>query len=133
MKRFLRSLVIHLFALWFVAQNIGGVDYQNSPYILTLGALALTITDSVLKPIINIFLLPFNLVTLGVFRWVSNVVTFYIATLLVSGFSIVTFTFKGLATPWFIIPEFYLSTLWAYVFVAFVISFITSLIFWIIK
>jgi len=130
MKRLLRSFFIHAFAIWVVAQNFGGIDYGNSWKYLALGAVALTIADGILKPLINLLLLPFNLVTLGVFRWVSGVITLYIATTLVSGFSVVPFVYPGLNSNWFIIPQIPFSLFAAYIVVAFAISLVAGLIFW---
>src|SRR3989338_4884607 len=83
MKRPLRSFFIHLLAIWLISKYLGGIDYGNNPQFLALGALALTAADMLLKPLLNLLLFPFNLVTLGFFRWISNVVTLYIATTLV--------------------------------------------------
>lgn len=132
MKRFLRSFAIHFLVLWFIAKNIGGIDYASDLRILAYGAAALTLTDSLVKPFINLLLLPFNLVTLGLFRWISNVVTLYIATALVPGFSVVAFTFSGLETNYLVIPSFYLSVFWAYIFLSFLISIFSSLLFWLV-
>ncbi|MBI4029439.1 MAG: phage holin family protein [Candidatus Blackburnbacteria bacterium] len=133
MKRFLRSFFIHLLVIWFVANSFGGINYQNNLQYLALGALALTFADSLLKPLINLLLLPFNLVTLGLFRWVSGVVTLYIATTLVRGFSIVSFTYPGFQSNMFIIPSITFSTFAAFIVVSFVISLISSFLFWISK
>lgn len=132
MKGFLRSLAVHAFVIWLVAQNLGGITYRNDFGILILGATALTIANSFLKPIINIFLLPLNLMTLGLFRWVANVATLYISTLLVSGFSVVAFTYQGLTTNWFIIPSIHFPLFGAFIIVAFFISLVASFIFWLI-
>ena len=133
MKRFLRSFFIHLFVVWFVANSFGGIDYQHNLQFLALGALALTFADSLLKPLINLLLLPFNLVTLGLFRWISGVVTLYIATTLVRGFSIVPFTYPGFQSNLFILPAMTFSPLLAFIVVSFVISFVSSFLFCISK
>lgn len=132
MKRLLRSFAIHFLVLWFIAKNIGGVEYGNDLRILAYGAVALTFADFLLKPLINILLLPFNLVTLGVFRWVSNVITLYIATALVPGFSVVAFVYKGLATNFLVIPSLELSLFPAYIAISFAISIFSSFLFWLV-
>ncbi len=129
MKRLLRSFLIHAFAIWFIAKNFGGIDYQNSLNFLALGAVALTVADGLLKPLINLLLLPFNLVTLGLFRWVSGVITLYIATTLVKGFQIVPFVYAGFQSNLFIIPSISFSLFTAYIIVAFLISLVTSFLF----
>lgn len=130
MKSLLRSYVVHTVVLWIVAENIGGIQFTDDPKILLLGSLALTIVDTLIKPLLNILLLPFNLVTLGTFRWVSSALTLYLSTLLVPGFSVIAFVYPGFNSSFFIIPEITFSLLWAYIMLSVIISFIVSFIFW---
>lgn len=130
MRRFLRSLTIHAIVLWFIATSIGGVDFGDDPKLLLLGALALTLAGTLLKPFINLLLLPLNLVTLGTFRWVSSAITLYIVTLVVPHMKITAFTYPGLATDLFIIPSISFSVVWAFIIVALLISFFSSILFW---
>ena len=130
MKGIIRSFVIHLGILWVIASAIGGIEYGGNFQTLAMGALALTAVDTLIKPFINLLLLPFNLVTLGTFRWISSVFTLYISTLLVPGFSVVPFRYPGLVTSMFIIPPIELSLLGAYVALSILISIGVSIIFW---
>jgi len=115
MKGLLRSFIVHTAVLWFIATNVGGIEFANDPKILLSASLALTLVDTLIKPFINLLLLPFNLVTLGVFRWVSSVAALY-----------------GLATEYFIIPSLTLSVLGAYILIAILVSFTVSLLFWLL-
>lgn len=130
-KKFLRSFVIHTFAIWFVAENIGGILYNNDFMILAFAGVALSFVEAFVRPILNILLLPFNLITLGVFRWVVNVFTLYITTLLVANFTIGAFKFAGANTAGVIFPAMEFTAFWAYVVVALTISIISSVLFWI--
>ncbi|MDO8503084.1 MAG: phage holin family protein [bacterium] len=130
MRRFLRSLTIHAIVLWFIATSVGGIDFGNDPKLLLLGALALTLADTLIRPFVNILLLPLNLVTLGTFRWVSSAITLYIVTLAVPSLKVTAFTYHGLATGFFIIPAVSFSVLWAFIIVALLISFFSSVLFW---
>lgn len=132
MKGLLRSFIIHAGILWFVASNVGGIEYANDIKILLGGAFALTLVDALIKPLINLLLLPFNLVTLGTFRWVSSVFALYLTTLVVPGFAIRAFNYPGLATEFFIIPSLSLSLLGAYILIAILVSFLVSFFFWIL-
>lgn len=132
MKRIIRAFAVYALILWFLANYIGGVEFGNDLKILLSGALALTLAEIFLKPIINLLLLPFNLVTLGVFRWVSNVLMLYITTLVVPGFSIVPFTYPGFSSNLFIIPEMQLGVIGAYILLSFVLSVIASFVFWLV-
>lgn len=130
MKGLFRSWLIHLGAIFFVASSVGGIDFGQDHKTLAMAALSLTLVDALIKPLINLLLLPFNLITLGTFRWISNVITLYLTTLVVPGFTISAFKYPGLVTPYFIIPEITLSLLGAYVLLAILISFIVSFFFW---
>ena len=132
MKGLLRSFIVHTAVLWFIAANVGGIEFANDPKILLSASLALTLVDTLIKPFINLLLLPFNLVTLGVFRWVSSVAALYLTTLLVQGFVIKAFAYPGLATEYFIIPSLTLSVLGAYILIAILVSFTVSLLFWLL-
>jgi putative membrane protein len=133
MKRLIRAFAVYGLVLWFLATYVGGVEFGNDPKNLLAGALALTLAETFLKPIINLLLLPFNLVTLGVFRWVSNVLMLYITSLIVPTFSIVPFTYPGFSSNLFIIPQLQLGTVGAYIFLSFLLSIIASFIFWLIR
>jgi putative membrane protein len=132
MKTLLRSFVFHAFVIWFLAANIGGIHYGNDPKILLLAALALTFVDMLIKPVINLLILPFNLITLGTFRWVSSVFTLYLTTLLVPGFAIVAFTYPGLNAGFIIIPAITLSLLGAYIALSVLSSLLVSFIYWLV-
>lgn len=130
MKRLLRSFAIYYFTLWLTATYFGGIDYGKNFQVLALGAIALTVSESTLKPLINLLLLPFNLVTLGVFRWISGVLTLYVATALVPGFQIVPFVYQGFQSNLFIIPQIHFSVFTAYIVLSFLISTLGSFLFW---
>lgn len=130
MKGIFRSWIFHLGAIYFVASYVGGASYSDELKVLAVAAIALTLVDALLKPLLNLLLLPFNLVTLGVFRWVSNVIALYITTLAVPGFTISAFKYPGLISQYIIIPELTLSLLGAYILLSILISFIVSLLFW---
>ena len=100
---------------------------------LLLAGVGLTIVSLLAKPVISILLLPINLLTFGLFRWVSSAITLYIVTLVVPGFSITGFVFSGFSTKWFDIPALSFSGILAYVAFSFVLSLFTSIIYWIIR
>lgn len=99
--------------------------------LLTGGVLMLV--TLIAKPIINILLLPINLVTFGLFKWVAFAIAFYLVTLLTPGFKLLDFNFPGYSSYWFEIPGLHLSGILAFLAFAFVISFISSIIYWIFK
>lgn len=133
MKKIIRFYVIDTFSLFFVNQIAGGLEFDQGYITLFLAGGALTLTSLLAKPVINILLLPLNLVTFGVFRWVSSAIALYIVTLLVDGFKVVSFNFPGLSTQWIDLPALNINGILAYIGFAFVLSLVSSILHWIFK
>ena len=132
-KKHLRSFVFNLAALWLVSEFIKGVSLVGGYQTLFLAAVALTLINFLVRPLVKLLLLPVNLLTLGAFRWLINVIALYIATLFVPQFKINAFLFPGFSYQGFIIPSIHLGIFWVYVLTSFFLSFITSFLFWLIR
>lgn len=132
-KKHLRSFVFNLAALWLASQILEGVSFQEGWQGLALAAVALTLVNLLVKPLIKLLLLPINLLTLGGFRWLVNVIALYLVTLLVPQFQISAFLFPGFSYQGFVVPAIHLGTFWVYVLVSFFLSLVTSFLIWLMK
>ena len=101
MKRILRHFVIDSVSIFLVSSIASGMIFDKGIETLLMTGLGLTIASLIAKPVINILLLPVNLLTFGLFRWVSAVAVLYIVTLVVPGFHIINFNFPGYSMIWF--------------------------------
>lgn len=133
MKSLLRSFFINGLSLWLVSQIVSGVTFARGYETLLMAAAVLGIFNLLVRPLINILLLPINILTLGTLRWLVNVFTLYFVTLLVPDFEITGFHFAGASFQGIVIPSLSLGTIWAFVAVSFLISIISGLIFWLVK
>lgn len=133
MKRIIRAYAISLLALYITRQVAQGLVFDGGAKTFLLTGLALTAVQIVAKPIINLLLLPLNLITFGVFRWVSSAIALYLVTLLVDGFKIDKFFFQGFNSMWFDLPQLTFHGILAFVAFSFVLSVVTSFIYWIRK
>ncbi len=70
---------------------------------------------------------------MGAFRWLVNVASLYLVTLIVPQFQITSFVFPGLSYQGFVIPSFNLNVFIVFVIVAFLISLISSLLYWLFR
>jgi putative membrane protein len=95
--------------------------------ILILASLLLAIVDLVVKPILNLVLLPLNLITLGAFRWIINVIVIYLVTLLIPEFKVKPFIFPGLQLYGFVIPLLHFNLFWTYILISFILSLVSNL------
>ena len=133
MKRILRHYVIDTFSLWAISKIASGMVFEKGILTLLITGVALTGTFLLAKPIINLLLLPLNLVTFGLFRWVSSAVVLYIVTLIIRDFKIIAFIFAGVSSRWIDIPVLNFHGFLAFVGFSFILSLITSFIYWLIK
>lgn len=133
MKRILRHFVIDSVSIFLVSSVVMGLVFEKGLETLLLTGLGLTIASLIAKPVINLLLLPVNMITFGLFRWVSAVAVLYIVTLVVPGFRITDFNFAGYSSVWIDIPAVYLVSFWAYLAFSFIHSLFSSFIYWLIK
>lgn len=133
MKKYLRLFLINLFSLWLVASSLSGVSFSGGYRTLMTAALVLTLANLLVKPLIKLLLLPVNLLTLGAFRWLTNVLILYLVTLIVPQLEINGFLFPGFSYQGFIMPAIYLSIFWAFVVVSLLISLITTSLLWLVR
>src|SRR3990167_4256310 len=133
MRAIFKHFIIDTVSLYLISQSITGLVFENGFYTLLLTGLVLMLTTMIVKPVINLLLLPINLITFGFFKWVAYAITFYLVTLLVPGFKILDFAFNGYSSNLFSIPSVALTGTLAFLAFAFLISFLTSLMNWLFK
>lgn len=133
MKPLLKHFIVNTVTLYIISQFVGGLVFAQGIKTLLITGAVLSLTTMIVKPVINLLILPINLITFGLFKWVAYAVTLYLVTLVVEGFKITTFSFPGLSTYWFSIPAVNLSGFLAVIAFSFLISIVASIIYWIIK
>ena len=132
MKSALKIYVTHTLSLYLASVVFGGMQLSKGIDSLLLAGVGLSLLSLLVKPLINILLLPLNLITFGLFRWVSSVVALYLVTLIIPGFKISGFTFSGLASKWIDIPAVDLAGFLAIIAFSLVIS-VISILHWLIS
>ena len=133
MKRILRHFVIDSVSIFLVSSIASGMMFEKGIETLLLTGLGLTIASLIAKPVINILMLPINLITFGLFRWVAAVAVLYIVTLIVPGFKIIGFSFGGYSNIWFDVPTIAFTGILAFLAFSLLHSLISSFIYWLIK
>lgn len=133
MKSFLRSVLINFFSLLLISKLTGAASYENSYVVLFWASFALVVLNLLVKPILNLILMPINILTLGAFRWIINIVVLFLVTVFVPQFKILSYDFPGLALGGFTIPAVKLAFFWALFLVSFLLELISSVFYWLIK
>lgn len=83
----LLTLLATALSLLVVDIIFSGVDLASFPAAL-IAAFAIGVVNSVIKPVISLLSLPFNLITLGAFSLIVNGICFWLAALVVPGFNV---------------------------------------------
>ncbi len=91
-------------------------------------SLVFVVFSFILTPLIKLLLLPINLLTLGIFRWISNVLVLYIFDLLYDGIQISAFQFAGLTTTLIALPSTYLNLFWVLVLASLLLNLTYSIL-----
>src|SRR3989344_8871415 len=132
MKSLLRYFLINLVSLWITTEIIGGLTYAGGLKSLFIGALVFTFINFLLVPLIKILLLPLNLLTLGFFAWLTNVIALYALTSILPQFRLAPYFFPGVEISGFAIPPVSLSTLMVAIVASFLIGVITHFLHWLV-
>lgn len=133
MRTLFKHYIIETLTLYLVSSAVSGIIFKNGLSTMFLAGFALMIISVIVKPVIHILLLPINLVTFGVFKWVAVVIALYLVTLVVPGFEITNFSFAGYNSYWFYLPPIMITGVLAFVAFSFLISFVSSIISWVFK
>ncbi|MBI4157297.1 phage holin family protein, partial [Candidatus Woesebacteria bacterium] len=86
MRGILKIFGINIIVLYLVTQWFSGLSIANGWQGLIVAGVGLTLVNLLARPIINLLLLPINLITFGFFMWVSAAFSLYLTTLVVTGF-----------------------------------------------
>jgi len=133
-KKILRVFVIETTALYLTSVWIQGLVFQKGPQSIVLTGFALAVAALLVKPIINILILPINLVTFNVFKSTSHAITFFLVDLALAEFSITSFRYPGLTSELLDIPPlFFEQGVAAYLAFSIVVSVIAYIIYWLME
>jgi len=133
MKRILKHYTIDTFSLWVISQLAEGLYFEKGILTLFFAGVGVTVVSIIAKPVINLLLLPINLITYGLFRWVSSAIIIYLVSLVVHEFKVIHFHFSGFSSQWLDIPQMNFEGIIAFVAFSFLLSIVTSFIYWVTK
>ncbi len=133
MKGILKKTIFNAISLFILSQVITGVKINGGIQTLLFSGFILALLFKVLKPILNLFSLPLNMVTLGLFSFITNAILLYLLTIFVPNVIVSQFTFNGFSFAGFIIPVIHFNTVYAFIVSAAVLSLLINFFNWLIK
>ncbi len=95
--------VISAASVYVAAWLVPGVQIANA-WSAFIAALIIGLINALIRPIILLLTLPVNLLTLGLFTFIVNALMFWLASSIVKGFDVTSFTaaFFGALVYWLV-------------------------------
>ncbi|MFC1627433.1 phage holin family protein [Patescibacteria group bacterium] len=124
MRDFIRKILLNTFTLFAVSSFFAGLIVPSQLDQLLWAAAIFTLINQLAKPIVKLLLLPFNLLTLGIFRWVSNVFVLMIITRFIPTIAITSFISPAINKAGFSIPAISISLVFSYILASLFLSLI---------
>ncbi len=133
MKKLLRNLLLNAFAVYLADYYIAGVSISGN-YLRSIAIITITlyVFNTLVKPVINVFLIPINLLTLGTFRWIINILAIFALTILIHNFIIDPFFFPGAGLFGIQVPSLMVGKILAVIITSIFISLVIGLGTWLI-
>ncbi|MDO8570292.1 MAG: phage holin family protein [Candidatus Daviesbacteria bacterium] len=133
MKSLLRSYLVNMVSLWVTTQILPALSITDGFKGLLIASVALMGANMLLIPLLKILLLPLNLLTVGLFSWLTNVIALYFLVTVIPSFKISSFYFSGLNYDGFSLPPLDLSPFFVVVIASFLIGLIHHFLKWLIR
>lgn len=133
MKSLLRNFLINMAALSLTARLIPGFTYNGGIRALLIGSVIFMVINLAVVPLLKVLFLPLNLLTLGIFAWIVNVLAVYFLTVVFPQFQLLPFTFSGLNLSGIIIPSIDLTVLHVAILSSFLIGLVAHFLNWLVK
>jgi len=131
-RTLLRYFLINLVSLYAATRILPGLTYTGGVKSLAIGAVVFMLINWILVPLLKLLFLPLNLLTVGIFAWLINVLALYALTTIVSDFQLLPYPFPGLSLVGFNIPSIDMSPLLVAIAASFIIGIISHFLQWLV-
>lgn len=132
-KTLFRHITITLLAFYLTSVYVvSGFELPLSLSVYVKAVIIFSLISFFLKPILKLLLLPINLLTLGLFGWIVNVILLYFLKLFVPEVHFGITFFPGFSWEGIVVPQMTLTPLWTVIATSFSLTFLTRLLNWLI-
>lgn len=129
MRGLLKDVSIILLSVYLASLTLSGLILDNLTSMVML-AIVLYFGNKVIHPIVQIILLPLNLLSLGIFSVASTLISLYLSTLFVKGVSVIPFTFQGASLFGLHVASISFNTILSFIAISVTIYFVEKILFW---
>lgn len=122
--------MIHMVTLLLVSKILPGFSYTGGVRTLILGTVGFMLINVAVIPLLKVMFLPLNILTLGIFTWVINVIGLYLLTTIVPQFRLLPFYFPGSQFGIIVLPQMQLNVLMVAILASFLVGLISHFLQW---
>lgn len=133
MKTILRAIFLNLITLYLVSLFFPGLKIEQAVLVFLSAAVVWTFLNKIIKPLIKLLLLPINLITLGLFSWVVNVLTLFLLQYFIKGVSVVSFISPGFEFNGFVVPTLHFNLFLSYIITSIILHLTHMLVVWLVR
>lgn len=133
MKTILRAVFLNLVTLYLVSLFFPGLKIEQSVIVFLSAAIVWTFLNKIIKPLIKLLLLPINLITLGLFSWVVNVLTLFLLQYFIKGVLVTAFVTPGFEFNGFVIPTLHFSLFLSFILTSIVLHLTHMIVVWLVR
>lgn len=130
MKKVIQDVSVNSLSLFLTSALVPGLKIEGVQLNFLFAGLLLTLGDYILKPILKIITLPFNIITFGLFSLLINAVSLFLITIIYEKININAFYFQGISYNGFEVPGFNVNIFLSYFIVSVIIYSINKFISW---
>ena len=129
MRGLLKDISIIFLSVYLVSLVLSGLVVGSLTSMVSL-SVVLYFGNKVVHPIVQVILLPLNLLSLGIFSAVSTLISVYLATLFINEVMIVPFTFQGVSLFGLNIASISFNSILSFIVISVTIYFVEKVLFW---
>jgi len=133
MKSLLKRYLVVTVSLFTLTQLVNSVSISGGWRQFLLASLILSLIIYLVKPILNLIILPINLLTLNMASWILTFVCIYLWTFLVRDVNIGPWQFEGAVIGPIKLASFDLVSWQVVILVSVILTFLIKLYSWIVK
>jgi len=133
MRTLLVKMLSTMASFYLVQILIAGVRLDPSWQAYLSATLVFLLFNLLVAPVIRLLLLPINLLTLGLFGWIANVITLYLFDIFSNSITISPYQFPGYSSSLIALPPAYLSLFWVLVLTSLTLTLINNLITYLLR
>lgn len=122
MRSLIAKIVSTMVSFYITSSLISGFKIETTWQSYLIASLIFLLFNLLVTPLIKLLLLPINLLTLGLFRWITQVLVIYLFDILYTGITISSYYFAGFTSSILALPAGNLSSFWVYCLSALIMS-----------